>query len=165
MSINDLLDASVGNITNANLANLSSAAATLGAGTPVSGNLGILSNTCLPFMNYTADDYRLQQNGCSANDWCDLRYGGRNTTLSNCGTGAASCGNVTDDLNAITRSAMKGGFGAPSNFAAYGSHSPNGAGSSSTMLKIPCSLEARALTVAAAASRTLLILQSIPRAA
>lgn len=112
-------DASTGNITSGTLANLNSAAATIGAGAPVSGNLGILSNTCIPFVNYASDDFRLQQNTCTANEWRDLRYGGRNTNLSNCGTGASSCGSVTTDLNAVTRTAVNTGSSPLTNAAGY----------------------------------------------
>lgn len=105
---------------NANLAQINTAASTNnGVAATVSGNLTILSNTCIPFVNYASDDYRLQQNGCTANEWRDLRYGGRNTSLSNCGTGASSCGGVTDDLNAVTRTAVNTGGSPVTNASGY----------------------------------------------
>jgi len=105
---------------NANLGQINTAASTNGgaAGT-VSGNITVLSNTCIPFINYSGDDWRLQQNSCSANEWRDLRYGGRNTSLSDCGTGSAPCGSVTDDINAVTRTAVNTGSSPLTNAAGY----------------------------------------------
>lgn len=75
-------------------------------GSMVSGNfsLGISNPTgCIPFVNYAGDDYRLQQNNCNATEWNNLRFGGLNTSQSICGSGSVSCGSVTVDLNAVTR--------------------------------------------------------------
>lgn len=91
----------------------------VGANARASGNLTILSNTCIPFVNYASDDYRLQQNGCTVAEWRDLRYGARNSSLSNCGTGANSCGGVTDDLNAVTRTAVNTGGSPVTNASGY----------------------------------------------
>jgi len=101
------------------LVNLNQTSTTVGAGGSASGNLKIATNTCVPFVNYLGDDYRLQQNGCSANEWRDLRYGARNTSLSNCGTGASSCGGVTDDLNNVTRTAVNTGSSPNTNASGY----------------------------------------------
>lgn len=89
-----------------------------GAAGTVSGNLRPAA-ACIPFVNYAGDDYRLQQNSCTANEWRDLRYGGLDTSLSNCGTGSASCGSVTTDLNAVTRTAVNTGSSPLTNAAGY----------------------------------------------
>lgn len=113
-------DVGTGNQTWATpLVNLNQTSTTIGAGGSASGNLKIATNTCLPFVNYLGDDYRLQQNGCSANEWRDLRYGARNTSLTNCGAGAATCGGVTDDLNLVTRTPVNTGSSPNTNAAGY----------------------------------------------
>ncbi len=105
---------------NGNLAQINSSAATNGgAAATVSGNMTTLSNTCIPFIAYATDDWRLQQNGCSANEWRDLRYGGRDTTLSNCGTGSAACGSVTTDINGVSRTAVNSGSSPLASAAGY----------------------------------------------
>lgn len=105
---------------NANLANINSAAATNGgAAATVSGNVTPLANTCLPFINYAGDDWRLQQNSCTANEWRNLRYGGRDTNAANCGTGSADCGGVTNDLNGTARTAVNTGSSPLTNAAGY----------------------------------------------
>jgi hypothetical protein len=90
-----------------------------GAAATVSGNISLPTNTCIPFVNYAADNWQLQQNTCSANEWRDIRYGGRNTSLNNCGTGATSCGAVTNDINLVTRTAVNTGASPVANAAGY----------------------------------------------
>jgi len=105
---------------NANLANINSSAATNGgAAATVAGNITPLSNSCIPFINYAGDDWRLQQNSCSASEWRDLRYGGRDTNAANCGTGSTDCGGVTNDLNATARTAINSGASPLTNAAGY----------------------------------------------
>lgn len=89
-----------------------------GVAATVSGNMRP-AVACVPFVNYATDDWRLQQNSCTANEWRDLRYGGRDTSLSNCGTGSASCGGVTTDLNTATRTAVNTGSSPLANAAGY----------------------------------------------
>ena len=108
---NGTVDRADGDINTAGLTNQ-------GAAATVSGNLRT-AVACAPFINYAGDDFRLQQNTCSANEWRDLRYGGRNTNLNNCGTGASSCGGVTTDLNAVTRTAVNTGSSPLTNAAGY----------------------------------------------
>lgn len=108
---NGTSDRTDGDVNNANNTNQGTAAT-------VSGNLRTAVG-CAPFVNYGGDDWRLQQNSCTANEWRDLRYGGRNTNLSNCGTGSASCGSVTDDLNATSRTAVNTGSSPLANAAGY----------------------------------------------
>lgn len=108
---NGAVDRADGDINTAGLTNQ-------GAAATVSGNLRT-AVACAPFVNYASDDYRLQQNTCTTNEWRDLRYGGRNTSLSNCGTGASSCGAVTTDLNAVTRTAVNTGSSPLTNAAGY----------------------------------------------
>lgn len=105
---------------NGNLANINLFSATNGgAAATVSGNITPLSNTCVPFINYAGDDWKLQQNTCTANEWRDLRYGGRNTNLSTCGTGSATCGSVADDHNAASRTAVNTGSSPLTSAAGY----------------------------------------------
>lgn len=108
---NGAIDRADGDINTAGLTNQ-------GAAATVSGNLRT-AVACAPFINSAGDDFRLQQNACSANEWRDLRYGGRNTNLSNCGTGANACGGVTTDLNAVTRTAVNTGSSPLTNATGY----------------------------------------------
>ena len=90
-----------------------------GGAATVSGNIRP-AGACIPFMDInTTDGWQLQQNSCTANEWRDIRYGGRNTSLSNCGTGASSCGGVTNDMNAVTRTAVNTGSSPLTNAAGY----------------------------------------------
>lgn len=61
-------------------------------------------------------DFHLQQNSLSAQDWNNIRYGGKDTSGNNCGgTGATgpgtqSCGAVSNDKDGVSRSTANAGM-------------------------------------------------------
>jgi hypothetical protein len=80
----------------------------------VSANIRI-AGACIPFKNIAEDNWQFKTAldpgyaDCTATHWNDLKYGGRNTSNATCGTGSASCGSVTDDLSAASRTTSTGG--------------------------------------------------------
>ncbi len=61
-------------------------------------------------------DFHLQQNSLSAQDWNNIRYGGKDTSGNNCGgTGATgpgtqTCGAVSNDIDGASRTAINAGL-------------------------------------------------------
>lgn len=73
-----------------------------------------------------AIDYHLQQNSLTAQDWNNIRYGGKNTSGNNCGgsgaagAGTQSCGGVAADKEGLTRTTANAGLANNNDCAATG---------------------------------------------